>query len=524
MLRFQDNSPSRDRIRPDSPGRGSKLGSVRSAVRDSLTGAVLDGRYRVETLLADGGMSSVYTGTDLRLDRAVAVKVVSHRLWSQPGFAGNFAREARAAARLSHPNVVSVFDQGEDLGHSFLIMEYVRGPTLRDLLIERGRFSPELAVAILRPVLAGLGAAHRAGLAHCDVKPENILIGDAADGSADVVVKVGDFGLARALARTMGSSLAGPRWQSTDLHGSAVMGTVAYVAPEQVSRNHADARSDVYSAGIVLWEMLVGAPPFTGDVPAAVAYQHVTADVPPPSTRVADPAAIPAALDGLCDAATDRDPAGRPADAGAFAASLSRSAPPSAPLSLSRALGSGMPVPSVLSPSSGRPDPARGRIPSPSSGRLDPVRGRVQSWPGRERTRTLAPALTEAFPRTGSRPSLHPMPPAVRYGEQRRHRGRALIAFAVVLALGVGVAVAGWWYGSGRYTSVPKLANLTMVAVPAAEGASQSAAISTLDRAGFVVGVNPILGTLSDQVISTDPGSGSGAELPYGSTVTITLL
>ncbi|MCL2782168.1 MAG: protein kinase, partial [Actinomycetia bacterium] len=200
-----------------------------------LEGFVLDGRYLILDQIARGGMSIVYRATDQRLDRLVAVKVMSSALSSDPAFVDRFVREARAASKLTHVNVVSVFDQGADSGNVFLVMELVQGRMLRDLLRERGALSPALAVSIMEPVLSGLAAAHRASLVHRDVKPENVLLGD------DGVVKVADFGLARALDANQTTTRTG-----------LMMGTVAYCSPEQLSQGWTDARSDVYSAGVML--------------------------------------------------------------------------------------------------------------------------------------------------------------------------------------------------------------------------------------------------------------------------------
>ncbi|MBA2554059.1 MAG: serine/threonine protein kinase, partial [Geodermatophilaceae bacterium] len=268
-----------------------------------MLGVVLDGRYRVDERLADGGMSTVYAGTDLRLERTVAVKVMSPSLAGNPAFVDRFSREARAAARLSHINVVAVFDQGTDNGHAFLVMELVRGHTLRDLLAERGRLTPAEAVAVLEPILAGLTAAHRTGLVHRDIKPENVLISD------DGVVKVADFGLARAVAAGSAATRS----------GDVLIGTVAYLSPEQVQSGGATPRSDVYAAGILLYEMLTGRPPYSGETAISIAYRHVHSDVPPPSDAVPS---IPRQLSDLTVEATRREPSARPLDAGAFLAEL----------------------------------------------------------------------------------------------------------------------------------------------------------------------------------------------------------
>ena len=273
------------------------------AAADPLLGRLLDGRYRLDALIARGGMATVYAGTDERLDRPVAVKVMRRALADDPDFVARFGREARSAARLSEPEVVSVHDQGRDeaTGASYLVMEHVRGRTMRDLLDERGALRHEQALDLLEPVLRALAAAHRGGIVHRDVKPENVLLGDAGR------VKVADFGLARALETS-----------SVTVTTGLLIGTVAYLAPEQVEQGTADARSDVYATGIVLWELLTGHPPYDGETPLSVAYRHVHDDVPPVSALVT----VPPALDELVVRATRRDPALRPPDAGAFLAEV----------------------------------------------------------------------------------------------------------------------------------------------------------------------------------------------------------
>jgi eukaryotic-like serine/threonine-protein kinase len=278
--------------------------SVEGAVADPLVGRLLDGRYRLERTIARGGMATVYLGTDTRLDRVVAVKVLRAALAEDPEFVERFTREARAAARLSSADVVAVFDQGRDAatGVAYLVMEHVRGRTLRDVLRERGALPAHQALALLEPVLRALAAAHAAGLVHRDVKPENVLVAD--DGR----VKVADFGLARAFETTSLTSTTG-----------VLLGTVAYLSPEQVEHGSADPRSDVYAAGIVLWELLTGAPPYQSDSPLSVAYRHVNEDVPAPG-EVVD--GVPASVDELVRRATRRDPAARPVDAGALLAEV----------------------------------------------------------------------------------------------------------------------------------------------------------------------------------------------------------
>src|SRR5215469_4603595 len=297
-------------------------------------GQLLDGRYRVESLIARGGMATVYLGTDTRLDRTVALKIMHAELANDEDFVRRFVVEARSIARLSDPNVVTVFDQGTDGRTLYLAMEHVPGRTLRDLLNERGRLGPREALDLMDGVLAGLAAAHDAGIAHRDVKPENVLLTDS------MVVKVADFGLARLLAGT------------SETKTGMIIGTAAYLAPEQVAGQTADARTDVYAAGVMLFELLTGTQPHTGDTPLAVAYKHVNEVVPPPSSVVPG---LPPALDMLVALATSRDPELRPGDAGQFLRAVT-------------AARHGLPPPGSPGPP-GAPGPAAGGFPAtPATG------------------------------------------------------------------------------------------------------------------------------------------------------------
>ena len=264
-------------------------------------GALLDGRYRVDAPIATGGMSTVYRGLDLRLDRPVALKVMDARYAGDPQFLTRFQREARAIARLKDPGLVAIYDQGHDADHPFLVMELVEGGTLRELLRERGPMPPHAVTAVLRPMLSGLGVAHRAGLVHRDVKPENVLIAD--DGE----VKLVDFGLVRAIAEAGITST------------SVILGTAAYLSPEQVAGDATGPRSDVYAAGVMAYELLTGTTPFSGDNALAVAHQRLECDVGPPSAAIAG---VPPQFDEFVARATARDPAGRFADAVEMGAAL----------------------------------------------------------------------------------------------------------------------------------------------------------------------------------------------------------
>ena len=246
-------------------------------------------------------MSTVYRGIDVRLGRPVALKVMDTRYAGDQQFLTRFHREARAIASLKHPGLVAIYDQGNDPTHPFLVMELIEGGTLRELLRERGPMPPHAAVAVLRPVLGGLGVAHRAGLVHRDIKPENVLISD--DGE----VKLVDFGLVRAIAEAGITST------------SVILGTAAYLSPEQVLGADTGPRSDVYSAGIMAFELLTGTTPFTGDSAITVANQRLDQDVPPPSSVIDG---VPNQFDDFIARATARDPDGRFADAAAMSAEL----------------------------------------------------------------------------------------------------------------------------------------------------------------------------------------------------------
>jgi beta-lactam-binding protein with PASTA domain len=442
--------------------------------------ALLDARYQVGPVLARGGMSTVYRGTDTRLDRPVAIKVMEPRLASDPAFRARFEREARSAARIDHPAVVDVHDQGDHMGIDgpvlFLVMELVDGGTLRDVLRARGALGVPAAVAVMEPVLAGLGEAHRLGLVHRDVKPENVLISRTGE------VKVADFGLVTAAAQA-GSS-----------HAGYILGTVNYLSPEQVTTGAADARSDVYAAGVLLYELLTGAPPYSGDTALSVAYRHVNTDVPAPSLIAGD---VPPELDDLVLRTTRRDPDARPADATAMLAELRRVA---ARLEVPR-------VPPPVPPP--RPLEEQDTVPA--------VPQRVPAGTGAH------PALPPGAGggRTGTRMMPRPAeadhmamqdgpPPHLR--ARRRSRRMFAVWVAVVLVLALLVGVSAWWLGSGRWTAMPSLVGLQQTTAQQLLGeADLVASITTARDNGQPAGV----------VSATDPPS--DARLLRGSTVVLTI-
>ncbi|WP_445283855.1 Stk1 family PASTA domain-containing Ser/Thr kinase [Streptomyces sp. DSM 118148] len=381
-----------------------------TTLQDPLVGQVLDGRYRVDARIAVGGMATVYRALDTRLDRVLALKVMHPALAADGSFVDRFIREAKSVARLAHPNVVQVFDQGTDRGYVYLAMEYVAGCTLRDVLRERGALQPRAALDILEPVLAALGAAHRAGFVHRDMKPENVLIGD--DGR----VKVADFGLVRSVDTVTGTT-------------GSVLGTVSYLAPEQVEQGAADPRVDVYACGVVLYEMLTGGKPHSGDSPAQILYKHIHEDVPPPSALVPG---LPPELDELVASATARTPDLRPDDAAALLGQVLR---------------------------------ARAGL---SAGQLDAVPPRALTAEhdnAGDRTSVIPRSLTVPRPlpvdedagpadvRHTSRLQSPPVP--ARRGPLRPGRGLAALVAVVLVVLGVGAGV--WYINSGQFTKVPPL-------------------------------------------------------------------
>ncbi|MFT4286845.1 Stk1 family PASTA domain-containing Ser/Thr kinase [Nocardioides sp.] len=432
---------------------------------DPLIGRTLDGRYRIESRIARGGMAGVYQARDLRLDRTVAVKVMHTGLGDDRAYAARFVREARAAARLNHPNVVSIFDQGEDHGTLYLAMELVRGSTLRETITARAPLAPARALALIQPVLTALAAAHHAGLVHRDVKPENVLISEDAR-SIEQSIKVADFGLARAVTAETQHTSTG-----------VLIGTVSYIAPEIVTEGRADERADVYSAGVLLYEMLTGRKPHEGDTPIQVAYKHVHEDVPPPSRAVPG---IPDYVDALVARATARDPELRPADAGVLLRQVQR---------VATALADGLREDRELTADLALPA---------------------------DRTRVVSrrsPTAEHAFEAASPQPArISPAPvETVRPRRRRRWRGPILTLLAVLLAAGVGTGA--WWYGYARYTSTPGVL-----------GQTEKTATSRLEGAGLVVEVgSPAYSETvkAGHVISTDPAPGD--RVLDGATVTLTL-
>ena len=382
-----------------------------------LTGEIIDGRYQLLSLIASGGMGSIYSALDTRLDRSVAVKIMHSHLAQDEEFVSRFIKEAKAAAALSHPNIVNVQDQGWNTGGVpavFIVMELVEGATLRDYLDEQGALGVESALRYLVPILSALAAAHERGIVHRDIKPENILI------SKEGRVKVADFGLAR--GALLGNTMTG--------ESSIILGSVSYLSPEQVQRGIADERSDVYATAIVAFEMLTGKKPFEGETPIQIAYKHVNEKVPAPSTINSK---VPATLDALIQRASDTDPDKRPANAGEFLSALREIQSALDPSRKQMSLELDLPPAALQSKVRKKGRGVTGKSPIPSA-RVEPV---------------APPEITARTRRKTSR---------------RVQRNRA-IALLLVLAL-----IAGGWYlktGPGARIVVPSLAGMKVAAATA---------------------------------------------------------
>lgn len=443
-------------LAPESPWAPHAVGDQ---APEALVGATVHGRYRVDAVVATGGMSTVYRAWDTHLQRTVALKVMQSGLAADPAFVARFEREARAAARFTHPTVVAMYDQGAADGLVYLVMEYVPGRTARTLL-RSGPLDPVQALRLMDPVAQALAAAHTARIVHRDVKPENVLVSD--DGR----VKVTDFGLARAIEASEPSART----------SGILLGTVAYLAPEQFTSGHADARSDVYAAGIMLYELTVGAVPYSGDTAMAVAYQHVHNDVPRPSSMRAG---LPQAIDSLVKWSTQRDPERR-YQSGTDLLTKLRAA---RELLGDEGATSGW-TPPVVAPESGQAGAASATTVLPA-GTLSAAAGvGVAAHAGGTDSSSAAPTTLDSpvlvsgavgpttspdqappAPPTTAEPAnqagggANPPTPASDAGGKRRRRGplMVLVLAALVGLLGFG----GWYIGTADYVQVPRLTGLT---------------------------------------------------------------
>ena len=430
-----------------------------------LTGEIIDNRYQLKRVVAAGGMATIYYALDLRLDRPVAVKIMHPHLANDEDFVGRFIREAKAAAALAHPNIVAIQDQGWNEGGVpavFIVMEYIEGFTLRDLINEQGALGVTESLRYFAPVIAAMSAAHNAGILHRDIKPENILI------SKDGRVKIADFGLAK-----------GPQLGATlTVESSVILGSVSYLSPEQVQRGLSDMRSDIYSLGIVLFEMLTGKKPFDGESPIQIAYMHVNENISKPSTL--NPS-IPAELDEIVLKAAANNPDKRFKDAGAMQEQVLNLLSKLDPNRRQMSLELDLPIPKGKLPKKKREKFGKLDILKNITTQLDLKRGNVM----REATN-----------------STNRSNKGKRKVSNRVKRNR-FIALAIVLLI-----VATSWYkisGPGNKILIPSLAGMT-----------QSQAASTVAKLGLKVDVTEKVFSEDvsiGKIITSDPAGGGRVDV-----------
>jgi eukaryotic-like serine/threonine-protein kinase len=395
------------------------------AASDTLIDQVFDGRYLVVRKLGTGGMANVYLAEDQELGRSVAIKMPDDRHSQDEQFVERFRREAKNAAGLSHPNIVSIYDRGEAEGTYYIAMEYLEGRTLKELLVARGPTPLAVAIDYSRQILAALGFAHRHGIVHRDIKPHNVVV--APDGR----LKVTDFGIARAGASQMTET-------------GSIIGTAQYLSPEQAKGAPVTPASDLYSVGIALYEMLTGSVPFTGDTPLEIAMKHLSATPEPPSERRRE---VPHELDSIVLRALAKDPADRYQSAEAMDADLARA--------------------------------ARGQAVSPET---EEAATQVLRGVG---AATLASAPTQVVPRATTAPPVTPPPygpPTGFYEYEEPVRRRSFWPWLLALVLAAAAVVAGWYV----YTKIQdQLAQNQPVAVPLVEGQVERLAVDNIESAGL---------------------------------------
>ena len=458
----------------------------KSSTYDPMVGSVLDGRYEILAKLARGGMATVYRARDARLQRTVAVKIMRTDLGEDDEFAAKFDREARSAALINHPAVVSIFDQGISQGQPYIVMEFIDGKTLRRLIARDAPLEPVLALDYLEPIASALAAAHDAGIVHRDIKPENVMISTRGH------VKVADFGLAR--------QTESPQMTATGV----LVGTASYLPPELVTHARPDSRSDIYSTGIVLFELLTGKKPHIGENNYQIAYAHVNVDVPAPSTKLRElgfPGFIPDYLDALVAACTARDPQARIADGRELMDKLRRvrtelgSNPgqhnPALAAQLRPLPGDGNAVTQQISPrpeprprplkelpsvpvrprSAGTPDPVVEEVsPDAVTAIVEPQSLRSPVSVSSPRSAASARSASSAGepPRAAlpgssrnSTPGSHRTPIFPQFSQDpiyRRRRG--IMLFVLVLVVTAIIVSVSWWWAEGRFTTTPEVTNI----------------------------------------------------------------
>ena len=512
---------------------------------DLQPGSYLDNRYHLGAQIARGGMSTVYHAVDTRLDREVAIKVMDPALAKDPTFRARFEREARAVAKLNHPSLVNVFDQGEDGEFVFLVMELVDGGSLRELLRERGPMPPHAALSVMEPVLTALSIAHATGMIHRDLKPDNVLISENHE------VKLADFGLVRAVTTE-------PEAGAPTSASGQVIGTVGYLSPEQVQGQHLGVASDVYSAGILLFELITGATPFKADSHVDTALARLSQDVPHPSSKIGG---VPPEIDDLILTACQRDPADRFADGAEFLAAVRDTSaaldlppfrvPAPADSAVKRALDGStfsgrrswddesMSTRAVSIPPMGTDQPDATAV--YPHGDLTPEQRAARQYPADHQTAVTQyqdPAPAEPYPPDQYGPGPHAPVPAPAMASQQNHpapqqpstpepvprktprpspkrlSNRSPVATVMwvllIVALVVGIALGSWWLTSGRYGEIPSVV-----------GMDRNAALVEVEDAGFMSDISEEYSNSepAQKVIGTDPPFGQRA--PKGSQVSV---
>lgn len=506
----------------------------KSSTYDPMVGSVLDDRYEILAKIARGGMATVYRARDARLQRTVAVKIMRTDLGEDDEFAAKFDREARSAALINHPAVVSIFDQGISRGQPYIVMEFIDGETLRRLIARDAPLDPLLALDYLEPIASALSAAHDAGIVHRDIKPENVMISTRGH------VKVADFGLAR--------QTESPQMTATGV----LVGTASYLPPELVTHARPDSRSDIYSTGIVLFELLTGKKPHIGENNYQIAYAHVNVDVPAPSAKLSElgnPGFIPDYLDALVAACTARDPEVRIADGRELMDKLRRvriellDHPGQHNPVLAARL---RPLPSdgedatqqisprpeprprplkELPPAPARPPVLHSPVPEPEDAEevsSDAVTAVVEPQTiqspvpaGQARSAGSPPRATMPSRPRGGSPASHRTPifPQLSFSQDpiyRRRRG--IILLILILLITVILIVTSWWWADGRFTTTPDITNVSQ------DQAAQALQANNLDfttQEAFSEEV-PV-----GSVISSDPAAGS--RTLRGTKVTVTI-
>jgi len=412
-------------------------------VSDTLIDTIFDGRYRIVRRLGAGGMANVYLAEDGQLGRRVAIKILNDRFSEDESFVERFEREAKSAAGLSHPNIVSIYDRGEAEGTYYIAMEVVEGKTLKEVIRASGRLRPAQAIAYTRQILSALRFAHRNGIVHRDIKPHNILVGP------EERLKVTDFGIARAGASQMTET-------------GSIMGTAQYLSPEQARGAQVTGASDLYSVGIVLYEMLTGEVPFTGDTPVEIAMKHLNEPPKPPSSRAPG---IPADLDRVVVRALAKTPDDRYTSAEELDSDLAR-------------IEAGLPVAQETTDAATQVLAGAGAAP------------------------------TQVLRQPGSPPTRRPPPPPYDPYDERRRRKRSIWPWLIVAVLLAGAAVAGWYVyqrvqdqlDASKPVPVPNVVGIKeQLAVQKIEGAGLEAEVSRRSDdevpAGVVIEQNPDAGT-----------------------------